>query len=103
MSNSVETISAKYLSAKKLSGGIRKEYKLTLWQDDVTSAHWTRRRRRCHPVGKIEVGFTLGSSSGIVFQVRIRSASRIAVMRPAMSNGFTRIVVGRICSTFRSC
>ena len=30
MSNSVETISAKYLTAKRLSGGTRKEYKPTV-------------------------------------------------------------------------
>ena len=30
MSNSVETISVKYLTAKKLSGGTRKEYKSTV-------------------------------------------------------------------------
>ena len=34
MSNSVEAISAKYLTAKKLSGGTRKEYKSTV-------AKWT--------------------------------------------------------------
>jgi site-specific recombinase XerD len=30
MSNSLEAVSAKYLTAKKLSGGTRKEYKLTI-------------------------------------------------------------------------